>query len=519
MSRPHQHRFKPQRRLWFRRVASTLLVSSLLHSSSTALAQQTDLRDPAPNLNLTNQASVTFEDPAGNVYTEETENLESQGFDLIDPLGQILGCDGALLDDYTGFSVAVYNPDPSDPTGAELGSLLDTTRTEVPDISGNGIPEGLEPNDQNVNPFFLTNADEGRYNFLFDPDKGQLDIGRAFIIVVDPPANSTEFVARRIRIEILTSPDSPNTTDPSARVISYLASSLDGLPISTDGGTQLTDTVSLIPNAEQVSLELMALQFSTAMCEENQIQITKSADRAAAQPGDSVVYRIAIRNLSEVPMNNFRVTDILPTGFRFLEESVRASIQDQAVAVTADLSSDGSTAIFTTDTSVPSTEVLNIIYATQLTPDAIRSDGRNSAAANAQRTDNSFSFTDGPVTHVVRIDPGILSDCATLIGRVFVDKNFDGEQQPGEAGVPNAVIFLDDGNRIVTDADGLFSVTCLLPGRRTGVLDLSSLPGYTLAPNLYFRERNSQSRLVNVAPGSMVRMNFGVTPTFQEENQ
>ena len=500
-------------------MAATLLVSSLWHGPSTTLAQDVEQQGAAQRRTLTNQASYSFQDPAGNEFQGNTEFVDAQGFGLIDPLGQILGCDGALLADYTGFSVAVYNPDPSDPTGAELGSLLDLTRTEVPNIEGNGIPLGLEPNSENSNPFFLTNADEGRYNFLFDPAKGQLDIGRAFIIVVDPPANSTEYVQRRIRIEILESPDSPNTLDPSARVVSYLASSLDGMPISTDGGLQLTDTVSLIPNAEQISLELMALQFTTAMCEETQIQITKSADRAAAQPGDSVVYRLAIRNLAEVPMDNLSVTDILPVGFRFLEDSVRAAIQDQAISITADLSEDGSTAIFSTATPVPANEVLNIVYAAQLTPDAIRGSGRNSAVVNAQRTDNDFSFKDGPVIHVVRIDPGILSDCATLIGRVFVDKNFDGEQQPGEPGVPNAVIFLDDGTRIVTDADGLYSVACLLPGRRTGALDLSSLPGYTLAPNLYFRERNSQSRLVNVAPGGMVRMNFGVTPTFQEENQ
>ncbi len=48
---------------------------------------------------------------------------------------------------------------------------------------------------------------------------------------------------------------------------------------------------------------------------------------------------------------------------------------------------------------------------------------------------------------------------------------------------------------------------------------LASLPGYTLAPNLYFNERNSHSRLVNLAPGGLVRMNFGVTPTFQEEQE
>jgi hypothetical protein len=117
----------------------------------------------------------------------------------------------------------------------------------------------------------------------------------------------------------------------------------------------------------------------------------------------------------------------------------------------------------------------------------------------------------------LKINPGILSDCGTIIGRVFVDKNFDGEQQPGEPGVPNAVIFMEDGNRITTDPRGLFSVANVLPGSHTGVLDLSSVPGYALAPNRKFRERNSQSRLVRLEPGGLVRMNFAVTPMLQEQ--
>jgi hypothetical protein len=117
----------------------------------------------------------------------------------------------------------------------------------------------------------------------------------------------------------------------------------------------------------------------------------------------------------------------------------------------------------------------------------------------------------------LRIRQGILSDCATIVGRVFVDKNFDGQQQPGEPGVPNAVLFMDDGNRITTDANGLFSLVNVIAGNRTATLDLSSLPGYSLAPNIKFIEGNSQSRLVRLEPGGMARMNFAVTPAYGEQ--
>jgi hypothetical protein len=177
---------------------------------------------------------------------------------------------------------------------------------------------------------------------------------------------------------------------------------------------------------------------------------------------------------------------------------------------------NGRSLIFRPNVSLPRADrnqTLNIVYAAQVTNDAIRGTGLNRASLSGVRADNQQIVRDGPVSHLLRIRPGILSDCGTLIGRVFVDKNFDGEQQPGEPGVPNAVIYMDDGNRIVTDANGLYSLSSVLSGSRTLALDLTSVPGYTLAPNLYFIERNSQSRLVRLAPGSLGRVNFAVTPT------
>ena len=167
-----------------------------------------------------------------------------------------------------------------------------------------------------------------------------------------------------------------------------------------------------------------------------------------------------MRNLADADLNNVVVTDNLPLGFNFLPKSVRGEIDGQPVTITSER--NGNTVTFRTDINIPTEKVLNIAYAAQLTNDSLRGTGRNSAIVNALRADNRFSIKDGPATHQLKIRPGIVSDCGTIIGRVFVDKNFDGEQQPGEPGVPNAVIYLEDGNRITTDPNGLFSCSqCL----------------------------------------------------------
>ncbi|MEH2383290.1 MAG: hypothetical protein V7K27_31120 [Nostoc sp.] len=497
---------------WRQRLTASIILGSFLHTTIPvpAIAQETN--NLGASLPLINQATYTYTDSASNYeYQGSSSQINVTPISstpLVDPLGRILGCAGTILADYTGFSVGVYEPNSSDPTGTELGSLVSLTRTELPNIPNNNVPGGKSPNTENSNPYFVGNNPAGFYNFLLDPNKGQTDPGRTYIFVVNPPPNSI-YKQRRIKIEILASSGTQGNS-----VVRYVATSLDGQPINLTGETRVEQTVVLVPNAEAVGLDLLAFEFTTNMCQANQLQIIKTGDRAAAEPGDTVIYRLSIKNLADAGLNNLFVTDNLPLGFNFLPKSVRGELDGKAVTLTSER--NGNTLTFRTDVTIPTEKVLNIAYAAQLTADALRGTGRNSAIVNAQRADNRFSIKDGPATHQLKIRAGIVSDCGTIIGRVFVDKNFDGEQQSGEPGVSNAVIFLEDGNRITTDPNGLFSLANALPGYHTGVLDLSSVSGYTLAPNEKFRERNSQSRLVHLEPGGLVRMNFAVTPTSQE---
>jgi uncharacterized repeat protein (TIGR01451 family) len=245
------------------------------------------------------------------------------------------------------------------------------------------------------------------------------------------------------------------------------------------------------------------------------LQITKTADRAAAEPGDTVVYRVSIRNTGNARANNLTLTDTLPLGLQFAGRSLQASVINGTsnTPVTVSSSQGERTVTINYAGRLGAKESLNVIYATTVTPDGMRGTGRNLALAN------SGNIRSNTASYLLKIRPGILSNCATLIGRVFVDKNFDGEQQRGEPGIPNAVIYMDDGNRIITDANGMYSLANVISGNRTGTLDISSLPGYIQAPNLYNIKQNSQSRLVRLAPGGMGRMNFAVTPGFGEGRQ
>lgn len=495
------------RRKWQRLIAC-LLIALFSHPLASVQAQVSD---------ISNRATSAYTVPGG-LAVETNSNLVTTGLNstLIDPGGEVLGCDGQPLSSYVGFEMRLYEPDAS---GLDIDTLVPLNRPANPNL----ILPGL-PNPDNNNPSLITST--GRYNFLLDDSVSltspinaglvQTDVGAQYILVIDPP-DSSRFAERRVRISVTDSA----IVDGRTAVLGYSATSLDSQPILADGNsvdrvTEVRIDSASVQSSGQSSV-FFGLELDTAICEADQIRINKSADRSAAQPGDIVVYRLNITNSAGVEVDAITAIDTLPTGFELVEETVAGQVAERPVEVSAQRS--GNTVTFRAVEVIAPDQSLDIIYATRLTPDALRGSGQNSVIVTAQRTDSGFRIQDGPSVHRITLDPSILADCGTLIGRVFEDKNFDGEQQNGEAGIPNAVIFLDDGNRVVTDGDGLFSVQKMLPGQRTGTLDLSSLPGYTLAPNLRFIERNSYSRLVNLAPGSLVRMNFGVTPTFQEAQE
>lgn len=234
------------------------------------------------------------------------------------------------------------------------------------------------------------------------------------------------------------------------------------------------------------------------------LTIVKTSDRGAAEPGDVVTYRLLVTNTGPTNLAPLTVSDQLPLGVQLIPNSFRTA------PLTPDTTTVQGRTFTLTFAALAPGQSLEIVYAATITPDAVRGSGRNTAVASAPGVSAASS------TFQLLIRPGIVSDCGTIVGRVFVDRNFDGQQQPGEPGVPNAVIFMSDGNRVITDPDGLFSLINVINGVHVGTLDLASLPGYTLAPNLFWLADNSVSRMVRLEPGGLARMNFAVTPTFGE---
>jgi len=461
------------------------------------------------------EVKVEVDSPLGRtgrpLFVDRDDKNDRDEDRLVDPLGRLVNCDGSAFD-ATGFTAALFDTNDG---GVSVTGLTPLPTPAPGEIEALNLV--INANPQNVNPFPF--GADGQYNFLFSQE--QTNVGRQYVLVITPPANLQSTYSQRRMLLTITS---AITLDGIVTDFSYVVRSLDELPVNLDtpdlsaslpgsGG----NTGVQVASAAQNFLNVLGVDQddeSTLICQTASLRIQKVADRATAAPGDLVIYRITVENLSTSSIEGLVISDRLPLGFILKEDSLRAQVGSTPVDVTASVS--GGVVQFQVNGTLTSqgsgTSQLDLIYATEVTPDALRGRGRNFALVNGSRDDNDLSVSAGPAIATVELRNGLISDYATLIGRVFVDKNFDGEQQEGEPGVPNAVVFLQNGNRIETDKDGLFSVANILPGWYVGTLDLSSVSGYTIAPNAFVLEKESQSRMVRVGPGGMARMNFALTP-------
>ncbi len=92
---------------------------------------------------------------------------------------------------------------------------------------------------------------------------------------------------------------------------------------------------------------------------------------------------------------------------------------------------------------------------------------------------------------------------ATLLGKVFNDKNGNGEQEPGEEGVASAMVALSTSVYALTDEHGRYHIARLQPGRVAVKLNAASLP-------LGTKPAGEMRREITLTPGMFSRVSFGV---------
>lgn len=238
------------------------------------------------------------------------------------------------------------------------------------------------------------------------------------------------------------------------------------------------------------------------------LAITKAANKDTAAVGEFVTFVVSVRNLGNAatdPSSPVNVRDILPVGLTYVDNSAVFADGD-LVPVTK---FGGGELYFEIGQLMPAGDAMGRDSAVIYYQAVIDTSTRPGALLNNQAVALISGFTlSGTARATVRVVADPLFDQATLLGRVFEDKNRNGALDPGEPGIPDVGVLLDDGTYISTDEKGLYSVAGVTPGLETTGMRVVKIAMRDLPANAILT--TPESVFVTLTAGGMDKANFGV---------
>lgn len=402
----------------------------------------------------------------------------------------------------TSEAVAVINPVGTVYAGNSLGAVriagarVKLTTNENGDALALTKDIGFAPNAENLSSF--TSDSNGGFSFTLNENQvGDAASPTRYILTVTAPNYRSRMV------ELLISRTAPASAAKNG-FFTVKIRSLDGQPVAIAGGFNLTSDTVQINN-------LAALVFNIPMFDVSTLEITKSADKQTAEIGDIVSYRVQLRNASSSLMRNVVVRDTLPPSFVYADGTAQIENGRSAQAFTPTLK--GSELTFPLNDLTPGANV-TITYRVRIGANAPQGSQYNVAVAGGTQPDGT-SFTTQPARAEVRVRGGVFSMSQIVIGRVFEDRNLNGQFDEGERPVSGARIFLNNGQSVVTDSAGMYNLPAVGEGSLVVSLDPLTVPqGYALTDDKDRRSSKSWTRLLKtpLGGGALMRQNFAIAP-------
>jgi uncharacterized repeat protein (TIGR01451 family) len=416
------------------------------------------------------------------------KGLVNQATIAADNVAQIQTSAATVVVSPFGFVYAGHAGSSAPITGARVEVLRDQIGENLVQLPGN---VGFAPNEKNLNPF--SSDGQGRFSFALNPEELSNEGAAASYFL---KVTAQGYVPRLIQLGV-------RRTQPGLFILAVHA--LDNQPLAVAGGFDLV--------RQDVQLnDLAALALNVPMFETSGIQITKSADRARAEIGDTITYRIEVHNPAIATVNNLVIEDHLPVSFHYVEgsalfgfesatdQSVIPEEQDQILRFHFNELLHGAT--------------LRLTYRVRVGANAREGEQENIAAASGMFPTGEPAQTPSARATVV-ISAGVFSTKQTLVGRVFVDVNHNGQFDYGDRPAPGIRLYLSNGQSVITDSAGLYNFPSLGDGPQVISLDPVTVPkGYALSDGGRISGK-SWTRLLRtpIGGGALLRQNFVLAET------
>jgi uncharacterized repeat protein (TIGR01451 family) len=299
-------------------------------------------------------------------------------------------------------------------------------------------------------------------------------------------------------------------------------------------GTVVTNTgVVTWNNPPQTASASVSVQLDTPP---GALTVVKTTPLVDVTRGQLVPYTITVTNVLSGPVQNVALVDNFPAGFRYVKGSARLDDVPTEPTVSGfqliwgNLSFAGGAhhtvlVLLAVGAGVGEGEFVNRAQAFEQVMGAAANRAPPPAAVARTPTNHGQapatvpaavptavlgSAVSSEATATVRVVPDTTFDCTDVIGKVFDDANGNGQQDPGEKGIPGVRILTTRGLAAITDEFGRFHITCAitpLEGRGSNFalkLDDRTLPsGYRLTTPQVLVERATR--------GKALRFEFGAS--------
>jgi uncharacterized repeat protein (TIGR01451 family) len=370
------------------------------------------------------------------------------------------------------------------------GARVSLLTAQSPDATLQTVPNiGFTPNAANDNPF--TTPSGGAFGFALAPAQlGASGAPATYYLNV----SAHGYRARMIEFSVR----------PAANGL-YTAAvrALDDQPLALAGSFALTDAPVVLSNLAAVALNVPLFETQT-------IEITKSADMQHAEIGDVVTYRVEVRNTSQSPLEDVTVRDTLPQSFHYADGTALLQVPPATAQAFAPEAS-GSQLTFRLP-ALAAGETAAITYRVRIGANAQEGDQVNSAVV-AARYSSGDTITAGPAHAAVRVGAGVFSTRQMIVGRVFVDENGNGQFDKGERAVAGARLYIDNGQSVITDSEGMYDLPSVKDGAVVISLDPVTVPHGLMLADGGRRSGRSWARLLRtpLGGGTLLRQNFALT--------
>jgi uncharacterized repeat protein (TIGR01451 family) len=350
---------------------------------------------------------------------------------------------------------------------------------------------GFTPNEKNENPF-ITDG-QGHFSFALAANEigGDQAPANYFMRIAAPG-----YVTRMIQLGLRPT---------QAGLFALTMHALDSQPLAVAGGFDLV--------RDDVRIEdLAALAMNIPVFEVAGLQIVKSADRARADIGDTITYRIEVHNPTTATVRDLVVNDRLPASFHYASGSALLSIAP-APEQPIEPQVQNDELLFRIP-ELPHGATARILYRVRVGANAHQGEQENLATATGVFPSGEQIQT-APARAVVFVTAGVFSTQQVIVGRVFVDANANGQFDDGDRPMPGVRLYLSNGQSVITDSAGLYNFPSLGDGPQAISLDPVSIPkGYALTDGGRVSGK-SWARLLRtpIGGGALLRQNFALADT------